>query len=185
MSTESAPVVAVALKEFVIERIVSVVSSPATAKRLAVAAEYRISCEGWLKLELVHDLRMFLPPTDIRPESILAASDALTRAAADIAINRGDERVLVELKTFPTNYGGAGKPITNFIDSVVADLQKLRVRRGSATGLVAWLAYPIPDGASSWAGHLERVKQAAATTCHCQRCELPSGFAHFYVMECL
>jgi len=149
----------VALADLITDRIISLVSSPETAARLTVASALRVSCEGWLKLELLQDLTMFFLSADdiqIRPESVLGTCESSpNRAAADIAVRRGSQEVLIELKTFPTNYGGIGKPITNFIASVVRDLEKLCARRGSATGLVAWLAYPIPAPIPpSWSQHL-------------------------------
>ena len=142
------------------------------------------------KLELLHDLTMFFLSADdiqIRPESVLGTCESSpNRAAADIAVRRGSQEVLIELKTFPTNYGGVGKPITNFIASVVRDLEKLCARRGSATGLVAWLAYPIPAPIPpSWSQHLGKIEDAAAITRRSHRVEvLHNKFVHLYVMDC-
>ncbi len=53
----------------------------------------------------------------------------------DLTVTTPTGNCLIELKTFPTNYGGAGKPITNFIASVVRDLEKLsRMREEKKAG---------------------------------------------------
>src|SRR4051812_2462232 len=129
----SAPKVGVlTLTDAVVDRIKAVVCSPATVKRLAVVAAQRASCEGWLKVELLHDFRVYFPleTVTIHPESVLATSTfAPTRSAADLVLRSDAEEVIVELKTFPTNYGGSGKPITNFINGVIDDLQNVASRR--------------------------------------------------------
>jgi hypothetical protein len=62
--------VATGLDDIIIERIVSVVSSPLAFKRIEVASTYRVSCEGWLKLELLHDFSdFFAGGVEIQPES--------------------------------------------------------------------------------------------------------------------
>jgi hypothetical protein len=53
-----------------------------------------------------------------------------------------DEGVLIELKTFPANYGAPGKPITNFVDGVIEDLHKLTGGCDELTvGIAVWIAY--------------------------------------------
>ena len=109
-----------------------------------------------------------------------------SRRKVDLAIQSRGETVLLELKTFPTNYGAGGKPITNFIDSVIADLEKLSEERGGGTGLAAWLAYPIPEPPpSQWSDHLARVEAHARATLRSERISLfgSNEFAHLTVME--
>jgi len=98
---------------------------------------------------------------------------------------RNDELVLCELKTLPANYGRAGKPITNFIAGVVADLEKLASRTDERTrGLAIWMAYyisePVPP---QWPEHLVKVRRAAAEQLHVEKIRLDGPrFAHLYVM---
>lgn len=149
-------------------------------ERIANASRLRISCEGWLKLELLTALSIREagnPPLDVRAEL----------DNVDITVSRGPERCLVELKTFPTNYGGTGKPITNFIASVVADLEKLTVKaKPGNLGVVVWIAYPVPEPEPvQWPGHVKRVEAAAARTLLRDRVGFQDGTsASVYVMSC-
>ena len=148
--------------------------------QIMTCAAYGISCEGWLKVELV---RGFSQPhklgdgIEILPE----------RQNTDLVIRSPSEEVLLEIKTFPTNYGRwGGKPITNSINGVVEDLCKLSRKRGSRIGLSAWMAYVIPDPIpTSWPRHLANVEAAAATTLRAERLPLwDNAFANLYIMAC-
>src|SRR3954469_18420086 len=93
----------VTLTDAVIDRIKAVVCAPATLARLAVVSAHRVSCEGWLKVELLHDFRVSFPleSVTIHPEYVLATSEsAPTRSAADLVVRSDAEEVIVELKTF-------------------------------------------------------------------------------------
>ncbi len=66
--------------------------------RIVVCTAYRMSCEGWLKVELVRGLsEALLEAGDIQ---ILPEEDRV-----DVVVQTSENRILVELKTFPTNYG--------------------------------------------------------------------------------
>jgi len=145
--------------------------------RIAACAVWRISCEGWLKVEILHSLAEIIErPDDIGPEE----------ENVDLTVRRESEKVLIELKTFPTNYGRAGKPITNFIDSVIDDLRKLSAKRlPGQTGLAVWMAYPIPqDTPSQWTSHVARIEAHAKRTKQVVRIPLwGEQCANLYVME--
>lgn len=146
--------------------------------RIATCALLGVSAEGWLKVELLRKLAQDLHPDSHR---ILPEWERI-----DLAVEAGVERVLVQLKTFPTNYGRAGKPITNFIAGVVEDLEKLsRKREGRATGLAAWMAYVIPEPVPpTWPGHLAKVQAAAGSTRRQERIPLwEKASANLYIME--
>ena len=114
---------------------------------IQTAANYRISCEGWLKLTMVAEFSE-LSGVTVMPEH--SHVDIVLAAAAGTAY--------LELKTFPTNYGRAGKPITNFIDGVIGDIRKLREVSPPGFGYVAWLAYPVPfPWPAQWQRHLARI----------------------------
>lgn len=160
----------------IIAALKEIFSNENTHSRLKLFAELRISHEGWLKIELLH---------------ALSARDKLTllpeKDNIDVVVCRDNpnECCLIELKTFPTNYGGAGKPITNFISSVIRDVEKLKAKHETAqTGLVVWVSYPIPKGQSKWDDHLARVNnKAGLPICH-QKFDLgPCGYAHMYVHQ--
>jgi len=150
---------------------------------ISICAHYRISCEGWLKVELLTRLTaLFLGK---RIDAEVFPEYGIKRKKIDLAIQSPDELILLELKTFPTNYGKAGKPITNFIDGVKGDLEKLSEVREEATGLVAWLAYPIPDPPKTWPVHLAKIQAKAYRTLRVEQVDLftPNEHAHLYVME--
>ena len=166
------------LADRILDKIVEVASSGRS--RIAVCDLYGVSCEGWLKVELLRAFTATLLSSDnaeILPE----------HQNVDLTIRTASEEVLLELKTFPTNYGRPGKPITNFIGSVVSDLKKLSIRRTSSTiGLAVWMAYPVPDPLpATWPNHVAKVEAAAARTRRGVRIPLLSEkqFANLYIME--
>jgi hypothetical protein len=116
-----------------------------------------------------------------------------TRAVAceaqrvDLSVSSRAENVLIELKTFPTNYGGAGKPITNFIDGVIEDLRKLNERCDERTvGIAVWLAYPVPvPEPSTWTAHVQRVNAQAVAALRSEKLLLwENKHALLYIMQC-
>jgi len=146
----------------------------AGASRIAACARGGASCEGWLKVELLHALGA-LPGVVV----------AVEVDNVDLSVRRADEAVLCELKTFPTNYGRAGKPITNFIAGVVRDLETLGARTDERTrGLSIWMAYYIPEPVPpQWQEHLAKVRRAAAEQLKVERIRLDDQrFAHLYAM---
>ena len=104
----------------------------------------------------------------------------------DLAILTPEEQILLELKAFPTNYGQGGQAITDSINGVIGDLKRVSEEKGQGTGLVAWLAYPIPDPTpATWPNHLTKIEALANGTLRTERLELfmPNQYAHLYVME--
>src|SRR5207245_5656086 len=93
------------LMDSIIDTVVKVVLSGRA--RITVCAANGVSCEGWLKVELLRGLVDALGSTD--------ATEILPEAQnVDLTVRRASDQVLIELKTFPTNYGGGCKPNTNF-----------------------------------------------------------------------
>jgi len=167
-----------ALVDVVADRIADAIKEGRS--RIAVAAVFRVGCEGWLKIELLK--RLWESFGDSETSQILPESDHF-----DLVVEADGQTIRIELKTFPTNYGRPGKPITNFIDGVVSDLSKLCAQSGpTSSGLVVWLAYPIPDPQPRhWPGHLLKVQTAAATTLRSENIALwENQFAHLYIMRC-
>ena len=147
--------------------------------QIGICAAYGVSCEGWLKVELLRGLALKFQSS----ENVEIAPEA---ANIDLIVRAGAQQVLLELKTFPTNSGRGGKPITNFIQGVVDDLHKLaRVRAEADIGLAICLAYIIPDPIpASWPNHIGKIQAAAANTRAEERIPLWEGaFAHLYVMQ--
>lgn len=165
------------LVDSIIREVLLVASSG--RRQISVCASHGVSCEGWLKTELL-----------CRFEESLALSDGVEifpeAQNVDLTIRSTSEEVLLELKTFPTNFGRSGKPITNFVDGVVKDLVKLSQKRASAgVGLAIWMAYVIPEQVpSTWPRHLARIEVAAARIRLAERIPLwDRAFANLYIME--
>lgn len=158
--------------------------------KLELCAAYGISCEGWWKIELLSSLSEAFrenQSVQLLPEWQWKMKDIPRKQSVDIVVEAGQKRrVLLELKTFPTNYGRSGKPITNFVEGVGRDLVKLAHMRGNGDkGLVAWMAYPVPDSRIGlWKTHVEKVEShASATRCREKVHLWKDVFAHLYVME--
>jgi hypothetical protein len=150
-----------------------------SSSRISVCAAAGVSCEGWLKVELLHAFASKFGDADgveIVPE----------QQHVDLVVSHPQGKLLLELKTFPCNYGRSGKPITNFIGGVVRDLEKLsRLRSANIVCLVVWIAYTIPDKVpATWPQHLRRVQRAASVT-HCVDVIplRPGQNAHLHIME--
>ncbi len=147
--------------------------------RIAACAAHGSSCEGWLKVEILHRLVGLL--SEISEMEILVEAQNI-----DLTVRTPSEQVLLELKTFPTNYGrGGGKPITNSINGVVNDLVKLSSKRAGGTGLAVWLAYVVPEPVPpTWPAHVKKVQAAASRTRRTERIPLwENAFANLYVVE--
>ncbi len=86
------------------------------------------------------------------------------RAKCDFAFTKGAERYWMELIAFPTNYcGGGGSPITNHIDKVKKDLEKVKVvAQRNEIPLVLMIAYPF-SGEEQWNTHLSRLRGTGFT----------------------
>src|SRR5437016_5944678 len=116
-----------ALIDSVCDEIVQVLRS--SQQKIALCSKYRISCEGWFKIELLWRLdEVFSSDT---------ASVAAEANRVDLSVSSAGESVLIELKSFPTNYGAPGKPITHFIDGVIERLHKFAGRCSGHTAGIA------------------------------------------------
>ncbi len=147
--------------------------------RLQFAAETKCSVEGWLKIELGIMLKNqgLGVQTEKNNTDIYVQSNPLANPPS---------AALIELKTFPTNYGGGGKPITNFINGVIVDLTKLAAKRQSGElGISVWFAYYVPNPLpQQWPAHLAKIQKSAKGTLMHQKVPLMSNMdAHAYVME--
>ena len=166
------------LVDHVVDRITEVVNEG--RMRIAECAASGVSCEGWLKIELLKSLSESLSET--------GANEIITEADHfDLVVTTDSQTIRIELKTFPTNYGRSGKPITKSIEGVIRDLSKLSAKSGpTSVGLVVWLAYPIPEPLPrQWPGHLLKVQVQSGGTLRSDKIALwGNNFAHLYVMRC-
>ncbi len=119
------------------------------------ASVRRNSCERWLHNALKENLRQYP-----------ALSVATQEGKFDLTIFSDDQPdVLVELRTFPTNYGRPGKPITEHLGGVIRELEILRrTKPGGGVPLVLWVAYPVPVGELNWNEHVAKVVKASNKT---------------------
>jgi hypothetical protein len=104
----------------------------------------------------------------------------------DVAISAGGLQHLIELKAMPTNYGLAGRPITQTRDALRSDLRALGERLDEHTdGYLVWLAYPIPvDRESDWrVNHLRLINRDAANTRLIARINVGQAYVHSYISE--
>jgi len=149
--------------------------------RIAICAGYGVSCEGWLKVELLDELtKAFYHDETIEILPEWKKHDLLIRRSLPA------ESYLIELKTFPTNYMRGGKPITNFVNYVILDLKKLsEKRRDSTIGLEIWMAYVIPDPIpNAWWSHLNKIKSFSGRMLLDERIPLWNyAFANLYIMQ--
>ncbi|MDA2924506.1 hypothetical protein MYX65_07595 [Acidobacteria bacterium AH-259-L09] len=146
--------------------------------RISACAAFGVSCEGWLKVEL---LTALFDSVSLSDTKLLSEADNV-----DLTVQSASEKVLIELKTFPTNYQrGGGKPITNFVAGVVKDLNELSEKRGNHTGVVVWMAYIIPEPVPpTWPNHLAKIEAAAKRMIREERIPLwENAFANLYIME--
>ncbi|MBL7690884.1 MAG: hypothetical protein JNM41_04765 [Flavipsychrobacter sp.] len=109
-------------------------------------AETRAKFEGWLKVELV---RIF--------------EEAGYRALPEVSgIDIVFESVAIELKTSNTNLRtqgveNKGKPITDNLKNILADVHKLRLRDNNADKYVIFIMFPIPPQHPNWLQYLSII----------------------------
>lgn len=116
-----------------------------------VAMKQRSKFEGWLKLELAYKLSKYCK--DVHMEH--SKNGQFVDIYADGS--------LIELKTPNTNYRADAvdkktRPITNNIQSIVKDIQKLKNLANSTGGkYVAFVIFPI-DNAGAYKEHLDKIR---------------------------
>ncbi len=110
-----------------------------------LAASQRSKFEHWLKLELAAALEPMPSVSQVRLED----SYGPHHGRADVSFTEHNARWHVELKTSNVNWRAEGvenrtRPITKNIDSIAADVLKLRAQCGAAGGLAAFVLFPVP-----------------------------------------
>ncbi|SRR5258708_6480948 len=120
--------------------------------------------ENWLQLEIYKRLMRNNPEIEMERPYFAA------RERCDFWCRETDElENWVELKLCVTNYEQdytgqfSNRPITNEIDSVIADIKKLRkVPNVTSVWHVLLLAYPMPVGEKChlpWMNHLDKIRE--------------------------
>ncbi len=116
-------------------------------------AQIRAKFEGWLKVELV---RIF--------------EEAGYRALPEVSgIDITFESVAIELKTSNTNLRiegveNKGKPITNNLNNIIADVHKLRLRDNYADKYVIFIMFPVPPQHPNWQQYLSVINSVGVET---------------------
>ncbi len=108
---------------------------------LAVFANKRSRFEGWLKVELVNIL-------------IQKGKNAFPEVdRVDIVF---DDILGIELKTINTNYNFNGKPITDNVNSIIKDINKLD-NSNLKHKFIIFIVFPIYHNHKLWQKHLNKI----------------------------
>lgn len=127
---------------------------------VTIALQQRAKFEGWLKFELANELKINYADTIV--EYHLKGLNA----HVDIYSNRS----LIELKTPNTSYKANGcinatKPITDNMNGIIGDIQKLRSISSKALyagGYIAFVMFPL-DPKSTYQQHVNKIKHNIKT----------------------
>lgn len=127
---------------------------------VTIALQQRAKFEGWLKFELANELKINYADTIV--EYNLKGLNALV----DIYSNQS----LIELKTPNTSYKANGcinatKPITDNMNGIIGDIQKLRSISSKALyagGYIAFVMFPL-DKKGAFAKHISKIRSCIHT----------------------
>ena len=111
--------------------------------------------------------------------------DAKTKIV-DLVLAAGEVRLLAELKTILTNYGQAGKNITQSRDAIRADLRSLGLRLDEHTwGVALWLAYAVtPERDDLWrVKHLRPIERDSLNTRRIAKINVGQAYVYAYLSE--
>ncbi len=123
-------------------------------------ADRRMSCEKWIQGEILFVLRK------LKAERLVSAfwpekHYPGRRERCDIQFETDTGSHWVELEVVVTNYlGGYGINITDRVNHVIQDTERVKKMSGSESGYVLFLAYPFSrdeSEKSAWARHLGRI----------------------------
>lgn len=109
----------------------------------------RMSNEKWIQGEFIHDLHQLKDKkiiVDYVPEKQYLIPET---GRCDIWFKTDHYELWVELESIVTNYGSPGINITNRVDHVINDTEKIKSKKISGIPHVMFVAYPfIKDGSS-------------------------------------
>lgn len=139
---------------------------------LAARGEYLLpyekrsaSCEKWIQGEFIHYLNRSIQAGTVI-DADLEKNYGPRAGLCDIWFRTKDKEFWCELEVIVTNYRKPGKPITNQVDHVIDDIQKLeKCPAYGAEKFVVFLVYPLSwDGSNEdiWSNrHMVRIGQVA------------------------
>ncbi|SNT19401.1 hypothetical protein SAMN05446037_105020 [Anaerovirgula multivorans] len=121
-----------------------------------IASKQRAKYEGWLKFELVE----WLLNSGVE-DIVLEAPYGEYRS--DIGFRFNNKQYYLELKTCNTNYRIKGaenkhKPITKNINSIIADVEKLR--KFESSGIVCFTLFPLPVDDTRYLQYIQRIEDS-------------------------
>lgn len=124
--------------------------------------ERRMSCEKWLQGELMYILQQ-MKKEKLISEFVPEKSYPVPKSGrCDLWFMIKDSEIWLELETIVTNYGSPGKPITNQIDHVCNDAERLKTNTKGGFLHVMFFVYPLAiDGSNdlNWTKNLERMTE--------------------------
>ena len=137
------------------------------SKGLLQFAKRRNNFEGWLKLELIDSFinNKFEALPEFSTKNIKNEEKII-----DIKLNINQNDVLIELKTFCTNYDQNDENkikinITDRIESVIKDIDKLKNIPNCKYMFILFVVLHTKDDDKKWIKHLDKIKNKA-TLCY-------------------
>ncbi|HID20431.1 MAG TPA: hypothetical protein EYP28_05805 [Methanophagales archaeon] len=119
------------------------------------------SCEKWIQGEFIHWLYKLRNSGQIQ-EARLEQNYGPRAGLCDIGFTVNKKEYWCELQVIVTNYGMAGKPITNQVKHVMEDANKLKKNIQLDSSLIIFFAYPFSSSGRNdqqWAStHLLKLK---------------------------
>jgi len=137
---------------------------------IMLAARPKSKFEHWLKFELGVALSAAPGIQNLKLEEPFPRSSE----RSDLSLEVNGSKWYVELKTANTNWQAQGveektRPITKNISSIISDIEKLRTKCLSSSGIAAFVLFPVPT--RIWKHepekllyHLQRIEDACKIT---------------------
>jgi len=151
-------------------------------KYLSFLIEKRLANEKLLQLETMHIISQNSEVDDYLPEKLYSSS---SKEKCDFWFKmRNGTEFWMEIKTRPTNYRkpGHAKAITNGVDQVIEDIQRLKnVEGNDFRKLILFAFYPLySDSYTTFDNvHLKRISQAIGKTVKSPKIKIKIGPADF------
>lgn len=149
---------------------------------LTFLIENRFANEKLVQLETMHIISQNPEVVDYLPEKLY---DPENKEKCDFWFKiRSGTEFWMEIKTRPTNYRkpGHAKAITNSVDEVIEDVQRLkRVKGDNIRRLVLFAFYPIYSGSYDTFNkvHLQRISQKMGKNAKGPKIQIKIGQADF------
>jgi hypothetical protein len=118
----------------------------------------RMSCEKWIQAEFIHFLY------DLKTKGLIqdatAEKNYSLKGLCDLWFKANDNEIWLELQVIVTNYGKPGKPITNQVDHVIGDANKLLSSASNGTYHLLFFVFPLDKYGSNdiiWSKHFNKI----------------------------